>query len=314
LKMGSSYHQPVMPEEVIHYLKCEPGGVYVDGTVGGGGHAREILIKTAPGGRLIGIDRDDDALAESEHTLKSFVGRVALVKGNFADLTEILSELGIEQVDGILLDLGLSSHQVDTAERGFSFMSDAPLDMRMDQSHGLAAYDLVNTLSEKELKRIFREYGEEMMAGRIARAIVKKREASPIEKTRELAGIILSALPPSQRRMRIHPATKTFQALRIAVNDELTNLHRAIREGMGFLKEGGRFVIISFHSLEDRIVKNQFRSWEKGCICPPDFPFCTCGRKPQLKILTRKPALPGPEEIAANPRARSARLRAAVRI
>jgi 16S rRNA (cytosine1402-N4)-methyltransferase len=311
---GSSYHQPVMPEEVVQYLKCKPGGVYVDGTVGGGGHAREILKKSGPDGTLIGIDRDDDALAESEQELKSFGGRAVLVKGNFADLAGILSRLGIEKVSGILLDLGLSSHQVDTAERGFSFMSDAPLDMRMDQSRGLAAYDLVNTLSENELKRIIREYGEDVRAGRIARAVVKKRESSPIGSTRELAGIILGALPPSQRRMRIHPATKTFQALRIAVNDELSSLHRVIQEGVGCLKEGGRFVILSFHSLEDRIVKNQFRSWEKGCLCPPDFPRCACGRKPQLKILTRKPVLPGPEETTANPRARSARLRAAERI
>lgn len=311
---GSSYHKPVMPEEVVHHLKCKPGGIYVDGTIGGGGHAGEILKKSAPDGRLIGIDRDDDAIAESAKHLDALGARTVLVRGNFADLAEILSGLAIERVDGILLDLGLSSHQVDTPERGFSFMSDAPLDMRMDRSRGPAAHELVNTLSEQELKRIFREYGEELMAGKIARAVVRRRESSPILHTGELAGIVLGTLPPSRRRTRIHPATRVFQALRIAVNDELANLHRVIRDGTELLNEGGRFVIISFHSLEDRIVKNQFRAWEKGCTCPPDFPRCTCGRQPRLNVLTRKPVMPGPEETAANPRARSARLRAAERI
>jgi len=314
LNGGSSFHKPVMPGEVLHYLKCKPGGVYVDGTVGGGGHAVEILKRSAPDGRLVGIDRDDDAVAESARNLKSFGPRAAIVKGNFADLADIMSGMGIEKVDGILLDLGLSSHHVDTPERGFSFMSDALLDMRMDRSRGPAAHELINTLSEQELKRVFREYGEETMAGKVARAIVKRRVSSPILRTMDLAGIVLSAVPPSRRRARIHPATKVFQALRIAVNDELTNLLRVIRVGAGLLNEGGRFVIISFHSLEDRIVKNQFRELEKGCTCPPDFPRCTCGRKPQLRVVTRRPVLPDPEETDVNPRARSARLRAAERI
>lgn len=312
--MDTSFHQPVMPEEVVRFLACKPGGIYVDGTLGGGGHAFEILKKTAPDGRLIGIDRDSDALVESERRLRPFGDRPTLVKGNFADMAEILSDLDIRCVNGILLDLGVSSHQLDTAERGFSFNSDAPLDMRMDRSRGLAARDLVNTLPERELKKIFRDYGEEAMAGRIARAIASKRREAPIERTRELAGIILDAVPPPQRRLGIHPATKVFQALRIAVNDELTSLHRAVQEGVDLLGEGGRMVVISFHSLEDRIVKNHFRSLEKGCICPPGFPHCTCGRKPRLKVLTRKPVLPGPEEVEANPRSRSAKLRAAERI
>ncbi len=308
------YHQPVMSDEVLRFLACREGGTYVDGTVGGGGHAGEILKKIIPGGRLIGIDRDSEALAESEKKLAPFGDRKVLVEGNFADMAEILQELGIEKVDGILLDLGVSSHQLDTAERGFSFSADAPLDMRMDRGRGVSARDLVNSLPEQELKRIIREYGEDMMAGKIAKAIVARRRESAIETTRELAGIILNAVPPHVRRMKIHPATRTFQALRIAVNDELNHLYRAINEGTGLLKDGGRFVIISFHSLEDRIVKNQFRSWEKGCICPPDFPRCTCDRKARLKVLTRKPVVPGDEEVAANPRARSAKLRAAERI
>lgn len=312
--MGSSFHKPVMLNEVIDSLNCRPGGIYLDGTLGGGGHACQILKKTAPDGVLIGIDADDDALAESERELESFGNRKILVKGNFADIGEILADLNIEKVDGILLDLGVSSHQLETADRGFSFSLDAPLDMRMDRGQSLNASDLVNTLSDKELKRILREYGEEIMAGRIVRAISAGRRISQIETTRELAEIVVKALPPKLKRKKIHPATKTFQALRIAVNDELSSLHRAINDGIDMLNREGRFSIISFHSLEDRIVKNLFRSWEKGCICPSDFPVCTCNRKPKLKVLTRRPVTPGDAEVAANPRARSAKLRTAMRV
>lgn len=312
--MEFSFHKPVMLKEVIDSLNCRPGGIYLDGTVGGGGHSYHILKKTAPDGMLIGIDTDDDALAESERTLESFAKRKALVKGNFADIGRILADLNIEKVDGILFDLGVSSHQLETAERGFSFSLDAPLDMRMDRRQELCAYDLINTLSDKKLEGIIRKYGEEIMAGRIVKAISAKRKISPIKSTKELATIIVEALPPQLKRKRTHPATKTFQALRITVNDELSNLYRAINDGIDVLKEGGRFSIISFHSLEDRIVKNLFRSWEKGCICPPDFPVCACKRKPKLKVLTRKPVMPGNAEINANPRARSARLRTTMRI
>jgi 16S rRNA (cytosine1402-N4)-methyltransferase len=303
-----------MVEETIHFLSCKPGGIYVDGTVGGGGHAVEILRKSEPSGILIGIDRDEEALTASEKTLKFFGDRKFLIKGNFAGMKEILGGVGINHVDGILLDLGVSSHQFDTAERGFSFTSNASLDMRMDRSRGPTAADLVNDLSEQELKRIIREYGEEPMAGRIAKAITRRRTTSRIQTAMELADIVLHSVSPLMRSKRIHPATRTFQALRITVNDELASLHRAIQEGTEVLKKGGRLVVISFHSLEDRIVKNLYQSWEKGCICPPDFPQCVCGRQARFRVMTRKPVLPGEGEIITNPRARSAKLRAAERI
>jgi len=226
----------------------------------------------------------------------------------------ILAGMNIGKVDGILLDLGVSSHQLDTADRGFSFTLDAPLDMRMDRSLGISACDLIHTLSAGELERIIREYGEERMAGRIAGAIAESRNHSPLRTTADLAGVVVRALPRRRGPARIHPATRTFQALRIAVNDELANLYRATASGVERLKEGGRFSVISFHSLEDRIVKNAFRAGEKGCLCPPDLPVCACGRKPTLKVLTRKPVVPGEEEIRENPRARSAKLRTAERI
>lgn len=310
----SSFHEPVMLEETVDSLNCKPGGIYFDGTLGGGGHAYEILVRTAPDGILVGVDRDGNALSESERRLNAFKDRALLVKGNFADIRNILSGLGIEKVDGILLDLGVSSHQFDTPDRGFSFSLDASLDMRMDQENGLTAFDIVNGFSEEELKKIIKDYGEEMMPGRIVRAISERRRLSPIRTTGELAAIIAGALPGHLKKKRIHPATKTFQALRIAVNNELVNLHNAIEGGIDMLEKGGRLSVISFHSLEDRMVKNLFRSWEKGCICPPDFPVCCCNRKSKLKVLTRKPVMPGEVEITFNPRARSARLRTAVRI
>ncbi|MBN2438500.1 MAG: 16S rRNA (cytosine(1402)-N(4))-methyltransferase RsmH, partial [Deltaproteobacteria bacterium] len=244
------FHKPVLVGEVIASLRCRTGAVYVDGTLGGGGHAFEILRNSAPDGRLIGIDADGDAIREAQKRLAPFGGRAILVKGNFADMENTLSGMNIENVEGILLDLGVSSHQLDTAERGFSFTLDAPLDMRMDRSRGPSAYDLVHTLSEEALGKLIRKFGEERMAGRIARAIVERRTLSPIRTTADLAGVVVGALPGMRGPSRIHPATRTFQALRLAVNDELANLHRAIAGGMERLKPGGRFCVISFHSLE----------------------------------------------------------------
>jgi 16S rRNA (cytosine1402-N4)-methyltransferase len=310
----STYHEPVMLREVLESLDLKPGGIYVDGTVGGGGHARGILTATAPDGILVGIDRDDDALAESERVLAPFGKRKFLVKGDYADLGEILSRLGIERVEGIVLDLGVSSHQLETAERGFSFTKPAPLDMRMDRDAPRTARQIVNTADARELKRILHHYGEELLAGRIARAIVERRKAGPIETTDELAGIIASAMPVRMSHGRIHPATRTFQALRIAVNDELTSLDRGIASGIERLKEGGRFSVISFHSLEDRMVKDLFRDASRGCTCPRDLPVCACGGKPRLRVITRKPVRPGEDEVDRNPRARSAKLRTAERI
>jgi 16S rRNA (cytosine1402-N4)-methyltransferase len=310
----SPYHEPVLIREVLESLVLKPGGLYVDGTVGGGGHAQAILAATAPDGIVIGIDRDDDALSESAKVLEAFGTRMFLVKGNYADMKGILSRLGMERVDGIVLDLGVSSHQLETAGRGFSFTKPAPLDMRMDRDAPWTARELVNTADPRELKRILREYGEELQAGRIARAIVERRKAGPIETTDELAGIVASAMPARMSHGRIHPATRTFQALRIAVNDELESLHRGIASGIDSLKEGGRFSVISFHSLEDRMVKDLFRDASRGCTCPPDLPVCACGGKPRLRVITRKPVRPGEEEVEHNPRARSAKLRTAERI
>jgi 16S rRNA (cytosine1402-N4)-methyltransferase len=309
-----SFHTPVMLEKVLQSLRCKPGGIYVDGTLGGGGHARAILENTAPDGLLIGIDRDDDALLESEKRLQSFGQRKILIKGNFADIGEILTNLNIRKVDGILLDLGVSSHQLDTADRGFSFSLDAPLDMRMDQSSRYRAYDLVNLSPEKELRKVIRDYGEEPMAGRIARAILAKRASAPIRTTIELADVVCRAVRRQGVRKKVHPATRTFQAIRIAVNQELSNLSTAMDAGIDQLGQGGRFSIISFHSLEDRIVKETFRSWEGRCQCPPGLPVCQCQREAKLRVLTRKPLRPEASESETNPRARSARLRTAEKI
>jgi 16S rRNA (cytosine1402-N4)-methyltransferase len=260
------------------------------------------------------MDVDDDALRESEERLKPFGSRKILVKGNFAEIHTILASLNIREVDGILLDLGVSAHQLKTAGRGFSFSLNAALDMRMDQSRGLSAYDIINTFPEKELERIIKDFGEEMMSGKIAKMISMRRKTSPIKTTAELADVIVKALPSSFKARKIHPATRTFQAIRIYVNDELQNLHDAVSRGLDVLKKSGRFSIISFHSLEDRIVKDGFRSWEKGCICPPALPICACHRKAKLKIVTRKPITPAASEIESNPHARSAKLRTAERI
>jgi 16S rRNA (cytosine1402-N4)-methyltransferase len=311
---GDAYHEPVLLEEAVASLNCFHGGIYVDGTVGGGGHAALILERSAPDGLLVGMDVDDDALEAAEKRLLRFDRRKRLVKANYADIRQVLADEQISEVDGILLDLGVSSHQLDTAARGFSFLQEAPLDMRMDSKSGRSAYDVVNDCSERELKVIIRQYGEEIMAGRIARAIARKRIEAPIRTTTQLAAIVAGAMPGSARHKKIHPATRTFQALRIYINNELSNLYRAVQSGVDCLKRGGRFSIISFHSLEDGMVKNCFRSLEKGCICPTDMPFCTCGQIPRLKVVTRKPVSPSSEEIEVNPRSRSAKLRTAERI
>lgn len=307
-------HVPVMPREAVEYLGCSPGGVYVDGTVGGGGYAREILKATGPEGRLIGIDRDPQALEAAAKALSSFGDRVVLVHDNFSRVKEIVEELGLGSVDGVVLDLGVSSFQLESAQRGFSFSRDAPLDMRMDPTRGTTARELVNTLSAGELARIFRLYGEERFSKRIAGAIVRAREKKPVETTGELAAIVEGAVPGKFRHQRIHPATRVFQALRIAVNDEMESLEAALAGGMEVLVPGGRMVVISFHSLEDRTVKRAFRDFARGCVCPPDSPKCVCGHKPLARVITRKPVLPAPEEVERNPRARSAKLRAAEKL
>jgi 16S rRNA (cytosine1402-N4)-methyltransferase len=308
------YHKPVMLEETIASLACRRGGIYVDGTVGGGGHAYEILKRIYPEGLLIGIDRDDDAIRASTEKLQAFGDRKILVKGNFADIATILGKLTIDKVDGVLLDLGVSSHQLDVPDRGFGFAQSGRLDMRMDRSRGLDAHALVNTQSERELARIIREYGEEAMAGRIARAIVRRRSSASIETTMELASLIAAAVPGRAGKRKIHPATRTFQALRIAVNDELSNLQKAVPSAILTLREGGRVSVISFHSLEDRIVKHIFRHEASECICPPALPVCVCNKKPAVRLITKKAIKPGKEESEINPRSRSARLRTAERI
>jgi 16S rRNA (cytosine1402-N4)-methyltransferase len=307
-------HVSVLADEVIACLAPRPGGVYVDGTLGGGGHAASILEASSPSGRLFGFDRDREALRAAGERLAVYGERVTLVHGNFAGMAEQLGRFGVDGVDGILLDLGVSSHQLDTAERGFSFQQDAPLDMRMDTDAGMTAADLVNSLDEAELGRIIREYGEERWAKRIAAFIVRDREVKPLETTLQLVDLIKGAIPRGAWEERIHPATRTFQALRIAVNEELESVVQGIASGVRLLKPGGRIAIISFHSLEDRLVKDGFRALGRGCICPRELPVCACGHRPEVKILTGKPVRAGEPEVALNPRARSARLRCAEKL
>lgn len=307
-------HISVMPDEVLKFLAPHGGGIYVDGTLGGAGHSLKILEASVPDGRLIAFDRDHSAIVVATARLAGFDNRVTLVQRNFAELEETLKALKVERIDGFLLDLGVSSHQLDSAERGFSFRQDAPLDMRMDTGTGPTAADLVNTLTEAELVRIIREYGEERWAGRIAVRIVAAREKAPLLTTLELAEIVKGAIPRKFHEERIHPATRTFQALRIAVNAELESLEKGLEAGLKLLGRGGRAVVISFHSLEDRIVKNAFRKLAQGCICPKHIPICVCGNEPQLRILTSRPVMAGEAELAANPRARSAKLRAAEKL
>jgi 16S rRNA (cytosine1402-N4)-methyltransferase len=306
------YHEPVMVKEVIESLLVSKTGIYVDCTVGGAGHSYAILKETDA--FLVGIDCDDQALQYAEKRLAEFGSRKVLIRANFADLGKILKDLNIEKVDGVLLDLGVSSHQLDTEQRGFSFNQQALLDMRMDRSLKISAYDIVNSFAQDELEKIIRFYGEEKMAARIARAISKKRQQSPIETTSELASIIASCMPAKLKWQKIHPATRTFQAIRIAVNNELDNIRPAIDAAAEALKPDGRLCVISFHSLEDRIVKNEIRFLGGVCICPKDVPFCVCQKEAKLKNLTPKVIVPSAEEIKANPRARSSKLRVARRI
>ncbi|SNB47809.1 16S rRNA (cytosine(1402)-N(4))-methyltransferase RsmH [Geobacter sp. DSM 9736] len=307
-------HASVMLEESLRFLAPRSGGIYVDGTLGGGGHAERILADTAPDGRLIAFDKDPDALSAAGQRLSPFGSRVRLVHGDFAVLSSALAEMGIDGIDGIMLDLGVSSHQLDSGERGFSFQQDAPLDMRMDTTKGVTAADIVNNESREELIRIIREYGEERWASRIASAIVRARETLPVTSTLQLAELVKGAIPRPAWEDRIHPATRTFQGLRIAVNDELGSIRRGLPAAMQLLNRGGRAVVISFHSLEDRIVKDTFRSFTGRCTCPRDLPVCVCGQSAAVRILTAKPVRAGEDEIAANPRARSARLRAAEKL
>jgi len=302
-------HVPVLYQEVLEYLRPEPGRLYIDGTVGAGGHTAGLLQASAPDGRLLAFDRDPAAIAFSKRQLAEFDNRVVFVQASYSEMADTAPHYGFEQVDGILLDLGLSSRQLEAAERGFSFMQDGPLDMRFDTSSGRSAADLVNTLPEAALADIFWQYGEVRQSRKFARAIVHQR---PLQTTGQLADLILQA--SGGRRGRIHPATQLFQALRIAVNDELGMLEGGLKAAVKLLKPGGRLAVISFHSLEDRLVKNFIRDQSRDCICPPEQPFCTCDVEPTLKAVVRKVVRPSEKEVAENPRSRSAKMRIAQRV
>ena len=311
--MQEPRHVSVLLRECIENLNIRPDGIYLDGTLGLGGHSVEIASRLTTG-TLIGIDRDETAIERAGRRLAPFGDRVRLVHGNFADTAEILDTLDVLAVDGMLFDLGVSSPQLDEAQRGFSYMADAPLDMRMDESESLSAYELINGSSEERLARILWDYGEERYARRIARAIVEARQEKPVESTQELVALIKSAMPAAALREKQHPAKRSFQAIRIAVNDELGAVSRLMETAPDRLRVGGRLCVISFHSLEDRIVKQGIAARENGCTCPREAPVCTCGFVRTLKSVTRKPILPSEEELQANPRSRSAKLRVAERV
>ena len=307
-------HRPVLLDECMEGLVIRPGGIYLDGTLGRAGHSWEIVRRLNAGGRLIGLDRDETALEAARQRLAPYADRVTLVHSNFSRVAEVLDELGIPAVDGMLFDLGVSSPQLDDAQRGFSYMHDAPLDMRMDRTAGLTARTVVNEWSYEELKRILYDYGEERYAPAIAKAIVSRRQESPIETTGQLVDLIKSAMPPQALREKQHPAKRSFQALRIAVNGELEELTAMLRGAASRLAPGGRLAVITFHSLEDRIVKKTMQELATGCTCPPNFPVCVCGKKPTLRLVNRKPIVCGPAELTYNPRARSAKLRVAEKL
>ena len=306
-------HYSVLLNECLDGLDIKPDGIYVDGTAGGAGHSTQIA-KRLDSGRLIAIDQDETAVAVATERLLATGKNTTVVRSNFCEIAKVLKELSIDGIDGLLLDLGVSSYQLDTAERGFSYNADAPLDMRMDNRKALSAYDVVNTYSEHELKKILFEYGEERFAPQIAAAIVRAREKKAIESTRELSDLIKYAIPSSAREGGHHPAKRSFQAIRIEVNCELDVIEPAIRDAVALLNKGGRVAIITFHSLEDRIVKQTFASLASGCTCPKDFPICVCGNKPKVRVVNKKPILPSKKELDENPRSRSAKLRIAEKI
>ena len=306
--MSEFHHVSVLLEECIEGLGIKPDGIYVDGTLGGAGHSSRIAAELSTG-RLIGIDRDPVALKAAEKRLEPWADRVTLVHSNFCEIASVLDNLGIEAVDGILLDLGVSSPQLDDGQRGFSYMADAPLDLRMNNEDVLTADTVVNTWSYEDLKRILYDYGEERYAPQIASHICRRRETAPIRTTLELVDVIRSAMPPAALREKQHPAKRTFQAIRIAVNDELGSVEKVMADAIPRLAPGGRLAVITFHSLEDRIVKTAMANASRGCTCPPSFPVCVCGKKPQVKLISRKPIVSGDEELERNPRARSAKLR-----
>lgn len=302
-------HKSVLLDETIESLNIKPNGIYVDGTLGGGGHSYEIAKRLTDGGRLIGIDQDEDAIRAAKERLSEFADRVTIVRDNYCNMPKVLDELGISKVDGILLDIGVSSYQLDEAERGFTYKQDAPIDMRMDQRQEMTAKDIVNGYSEEDLYRIIRDYGEDKFAKNIAKHIVQARQIKPVETTFELDEIIKAAIPMKFRATGGHPAKKTFQAIRIELNRELEVLDESIDAMTDLLNDNGRLCIITFHSLEDRIVKTRFRKNENPCTCPPDFPVCVCGKKPKGKVITRKPIVPDEEELEENKRAKSSKLR-----
>lgn len=308
------HHVSVFATEAVEALQPEPDHIYVDCTLGGAGHSGRILQASSPTGRLIAIDQDLTAIANAQNVLAPYDGRFTIVHSNFRRLEEIVAELGLEGVDGVLFDLGVSSPQLDEGERGFSYQHDAPLDMRMDKTQPFTAHDLVNTYSQNELAKILFEYAEEKWSKRIAEFIVRERAKGPIETTGQLVDIIKAAIPAAARREGPHPAKRTFQAIRIAVNDELNVFAEAIQQAIRVLNPGGRVAIITFHSLEDRIAKLALQEAAKGCICPPQLPICQCSNEPKVKIITRKPIMPSEEELAHNPRARSAKLRIAEKL
>lgn len=308
--MSGFHHIPILRDTVVSLLEPKRGGIFVDGTLGGGGHAEAVLEQLPQGGKLYGIDRDGAAIEAASARLARFSEAFTAIRGNFFDMKQLLAQQGVTEVDGILLDLGVSSYQLDTPERGFSYHEDAPLDMRMDSSAPFSAYDVVNGYSAEELTRIIREYGEERYASRVANAIVREREKAPLDSTVRLAEIVKLALPAPARREPQHPARRTFQALRIEVNGELAGLSQALMDAHDLLRSGGVLAVITFHSLEDRITKQTFRTFENPCTCDPRAPMCTCGKTPTAKALTKKPIVADETELEENPRARSAKLRA----
>ncbi|MGI6361966.1 MAG: 16S rRNA (cytosine(1402)-N(4))-methyltransferase RsmH [Bacillota bacterium] len=308
------YHLPVLLNEILAQLQPKSEGVYVDCTMGGAGHSRAILEASSPHGKLIAMDQDDAAIAAGSEALTAFAERVKIFKSNFADLGQVVDEAAWGPVDGILLDIGVSSYQLDEGSRGFSYMQDAPLDMRMDQEQPFSAYDLLNTYSVEQLTEIIYKYGEEKWAKRIAEFICQARQGQPISTTGQLVSEIKKAIPKGAREKDQHPAKRTFQALRMVINNELEVLEKALDEAIKVLKPGGRLAVITFHSLEDRLVKNKFKLWAADCLCPPKTPICICGHQAEIKVINKKPLIPQAEEIELNPRARSAKLRVAQKL